>query len=145
MFYTTLRRYAVGTKGAVVSLSPSWSPPGSVAGVVLLYAVGAGLAALVVLGARTPRAEQAAEPAGGAEPAPIAEPALVAEPTLAAEAVVIGEPIEAVAVTGNGNGNGNGKAHAEELMTLLPAPNAPEATAEDGPGGRGAAVWSSAS
>jgi hypothetical protein len=53
MFYTTLRRYAVGTHGPLFLVHTTWTPPGTVAGVVLLYLVGAGLAALVVLKSRT--------------------------------------------------------------------------------------------
>jgi hypothetical protein len=54
MFYTTLRRYAVGTRGPLLTLHPSWSPPGTIVGVVLLYLVGAGLVALVMLAGRAP-------------------------------------------------------------------------------------------
>lgn len=54
MFYTTLRRYMVGAYGSWLPLHPAWSPPGTLVAVVLLYLVGAGLAALVVLGSRGP-------------------------------------------------------------------------------------------
>jgi hypothetical protein len=54
MFYTTLRRYMVGAHGSWIPLHPSWSPPGTPIAVVLLYLLGAGLAALVVLGGGGP-------------------------------------------------------------------------------------------
>jgi hypothetical protein len=61
MFYTTLRRYAVGTHGPWLSLDPAWNPPGTIVGVVLLYLVGAGLAALVVLKSWAPYPETETE------------------------------------------------------------------------------------
>jgi hypothetical protein len=53
MFYTTLRRYAVGTHGPLLLVHTKWTPPGTVVSAVLLYLVGAGLAALVVLKSRS--------------------------------------------------------------------------------------------
>ncbi|MFL6114193.1 MAG: DUF2142 domain-containing protein [Catenulispora sp.] len=55
MFYTTLRRYAVGTHGPWLPLHPAWAPPGSLLPVVALYLIGAGLAALTVLRSRAPQ------------------------------------------------------------------------------------------
>jgi len=54
MFYTTLRRYAVGAHGPWLPLHPAWSPPGSILLVVALYLIGAALVALTVLGSRPP-------------------------------------------------------------------------------------------
>ncbi|MEY9905346.1 hypothetical protein ABIA35_001562 [Catenulispora sp. MAP12-49] len=69
MFYTTLRRYAVGATGTLLPLHPGWSPPGTIAGVVLLYLVGAGLAALVVLKSRAPYPAEVSAGSGGGVPA----------------------------------------------------------------------------
>ncbi|MBW8803373.1 MAG: DUF2142 domain-containing protein [Catenulisporales bacterium] len=79
MFYTTLRRYAVGAHGPWIPLHPAWSPPGTMALVVALYLVGVGLAAWVVLGSRAPRR---AEPAVDEVEIPTpAEVAMAAEGT----------------------------------------------------------------
>jgi hypothetical protein len=99
MFYTTLRRYAVGTRGSMLLLNPAWTPPGTVLGVVLLYLVGAGLAALVVLKSWAPYPEGVTVTAGDDE----GIAALVE-----AEVAVVAVPAQ---VAANGNGNGNGKAH----------------------------------
>jgi hypothetical protein len=52
MFYTTLRRYTVGVHGPLLLVHTAWTPPGTVTSAFLLYLVGAGLAALVVLKSR---------------------------------------------------------------------------------------------
>ena len=82
MFYTTLRRYMVGAYGPWFPLHPAWSPPGTLIPVVLLYLLGAGLAALVVLGSRGPyitaenadKSEPVSPAAGSTRPAPAATP-----------------------------------------------------------------------
>ena len=104
MFYTTLRRYAVGTRGPLLILDPSWSPPGTVFGVVLLYLAGTALAALVVLKSWAPYPEAVTIGEGGT---PVAEfPALTAEGVSVADLAVVSVPAQT-----NGIANGNGKAH----------------------------------
>lgn len=100
MFFTTLRRYAVGTHGPLVPLDPAWSPPGTIAGVVLLYLVGAGLAALVVLKSWAPYPEAADARED------------VALPDLAMVALAV-----SAAADGSGPGNGNGTAHGAAADT----------------------------
>lgn len=106
MFYTTLRRYAVGTRGPLLLVDPAWAPPGTVAGVVVLYLVGAGLAALVVLRSWAPYPEPVVVGDGEGTAARVeAEVEVGAVP----EVAVVSVPAQ---VGANGSSsNGNGKTH----------------------------------
>ena len=95
MFGTTLRRYAVGTRGPWLTLHPAWSPPGSVLGVVLLYLVGAGLAGLVML-------------AAGRETAPTPVGAADGDGVSADAESAVEVPALAGAAAGTANGTANG-------------------------------------
>ncbi|MEY9861254.1 hypothetical protein ABH935_006894 [Catenulispora sp. GAS73] len=92
MFATTLRRYAVGSRGPLLTLHPSWSPPGSIAGVVLLYVIGAGLAALVMLASRAPYPTPVAsgDSAQAMAAAALEVPALAGAPTVTANGTTNG-------------------------------------------------------
>jgi hypothetical protein len=97
MFYATLRRYAVGTRGPLLlPLHPSWTPPGTIAAAVLLYLVGVALAALVVLKSQASYPAEVSEGGPGGD-APLPEMAAVTVPAPAA-------------ANGHANGatNGNG-------------------------------------
>jgi hypothetical protein len=104
MFYTTLRRYAVGTRGPLLLLDPSWTPPGTVFGVVLLYLIGAALAALVVLKSWAPYPVAVTVGEGGVPAAGIE--AVPAEDVSVPDLAVVTAPAQATA-----NGNGNGRTH----------------------------------
>ncbi|WP_194924366.1 DUF2142 domain-containing protein [Catenulispora pinisilvae] len=99
MFYTTLRRYAAGSSGSLVLWGTAWTPPGTIVGVVVLYLVGAGLAALVVLkswapypGAGVGGGDGVAEGAPTAgDAAASATVAMVAAQALHDRAAVVGE------------------------------------------------------
>jgi len=130
MFYATLRRYAVGTRGPLLlPLHPGWTPPGTVAGVVLLYLIGVALAALVVLKSWAPYPAEVSEGSGGGVPVP--EQASERAPaTVPAPAAANGHAHGAA----NGTANGNGKKHPVNGSGKTVAPS----SSED----RGAAVAS---
>ncbi|GAA2004897.1 DUF2142 domain-containing protein [Catenulispora subtropica] len=129
MFYTTLRRYMVGSHGSWVPLHPVWSPPGSMVLVVVLYLVGAGLAALTVLGSRTPD-DTAAPGTPGSGPAP------ATATDGPAPATATGGPVPTVVAPGDGvlsgmNGHADGSGAGRDDPGLLSAGSQSSA-----PGGR---------
>jgi hypothetical protein len=105
MFYATLRRYAVGTRGPLLlPLQPTWTPPGTVAGVVLLYLVGVALAALVVLKSWGPYPAEVSQGSGGGVPVPEMAP-------VSAPASANGHANGTANGAANGTTNGNGTKH----------------------------------
>jgi hypothetical protein len=109
MFFATLRRYAVGTRGPLVPLHPAWTPPGTIAGVVLLYAIGAALAALVVLKSWAPDPGTTAAEDGGTD----------AKDATTDQTVVV-VPVSARARE-NGKAHSNGSGPAAETEDRGPA------------------------
>jgi hypothetical protein len=134
MFYATLRRYAVGTSGPLLlPLQPTWTPPGTVAGVVLLYLVGVALAALVVLKSWAPYPAEASEGSGGGSPVPELAPLPVHAPAAAngtanghVNGTANGTANAAANGAANGTTNGNGKKHPVNGSGTAVAPSSSE-------------------
>lgn len=125
MFSTTLRRYAVGTRGPLLPLHPAWTPPGTIAGVVLLYLVGAALAALLVLKSWAPYPESAVLGGGGTPDGTPGDEALLPDRTV----VTIPAP---AGVNGHANGTNGSKHHVNGTGAGKPATESANGSSANG-------------